>query len=111
MSGNIITVIVSDITLNNDDDKKSLFNAIEPKKIFHRELDIDVNTLSKNFKNYLNNFGDVLSNIPEQIGEYSLQEITLNLALGAKGEVRLIAGVESSINGGISIKLVKKEAG
>lgn len=101
-------ILVSEDKLINTNDTKSIFKALDKKITSLCEINIDVQTLSENLNAYLKDIGGVLSSIPVEMGEYSLQEVTLNLALGAKGEVRLIAGVESNINGGISLKLVKK---
>lgn len=104
---NKITIVVSDYDSKDLEGRKSIFDPESKATKF--AVNIDPLIISNNLKEYLNHLRSIFSIIPNSIGQYDLQEITLTLEIGASGEVRLIAGIQSNIKGGINIKLVKKE--
>lgn len=75
------------------------------KDVIKREVSISPEQLSKNLRDFLDRFRPVITEQPEHIGGFRIDEIELSLAINAKGGVELIGKAEVGVEGGISLKL------
>ncbi len=79
------------------------------KTFVKNEINISAETLSKNLKEFLDKMKPVIESQATIIGQFSVSEIELNLAINATGGIDLVGKFEAGIKGGITIKLTRKE--
>lgn len=73
---------------------------------FERRAQVSPETLQINLKSFLESMETAIKGIPGAMAGYSLEEISLTLEVGAKGEIGLLGtGGELSGKGSISLKL------
>jgi len=73
------------------------------------EIKIGTETLSKNLKDFLEKIKPIIESQTTDIGQFSVTEIELNLAINASGGIDLIGKFDAGIEGGITIKFTRKE--
>jgi len=73
------------------------------------EIKISTEILSKNLKDFLEKIKPVIESQTTAIGQFSVSEIELNLAINASGGIDLIGKFDAGIEGGITIKLTRKD--
>jgi hypothetical protein len=73
---------------------------------FERRAQVSPETLQTNLKSFLESMETAMKGIPGAMAGYALEEISLTLEVGAKGEIGLLGtGGELSGKGSISLKL------
>lgn len=102
-NNNLITVI----TTTQTSDIKGAMPTL--KNLSNNEITVTSEKLSLNLKGFLEKFKPVFEQQETQIGNFEISEIELSLAINASGGIELIGKVEVGIEGGIKIKLQKRD--
>lgn len=76
---------------------------------FERRAQVSPETLQANLKAFLESMETAMKGIPGVMAGYALEEVSLTLEVGAKGEIGLLGtGGELSGKGSISLKLKRR---
>lgn len=99
---NLITIL----TTSSDQGEKA---GLPKFNFLKNEFKISADTLATNLKDFLEKIKPVIEGQVAVIGEFSITEIELNLAINASGGIDLIGKFDAGIEGGITIKLTRQE--
>ena len=80
------------------------------KSFSKKEIKVNPADLANNLKDFLATLKPVIEAQTTKIGEFSVEEIELSLAINAKGGIELIGKFDAGIEGGIKIKLKRKDS-
>jgi len=71
---------------------------------------IPIEEFKKEVENFYKTISQAFVRLDNMVGQYSLEEITINAEFNASGKIGILAfGAEAGIKGGISFKLVRKK--
>ncbi len=70
--------------------------------------EVDVSELTGNLQNVLSEFQDALTELPAGKSGFAVDAVALNLTVGAKGKIGLIASAEVSASAAITVTLKRQ---
>jgi hypothetical protein len=95
-SGGVIRILGSE-----DTDSRSIFDRLR-----YRRAEISADEFKERLKNFLTSMEEVVRDLPETLGEFKLDQITLTAEISAKGQVSLLGtGGEIAGKGGLTFTL------
>jgi len=90
-----------------DVDRGKVADAI--RGIFVHRTDIRADDLAARLKEFLDRMDNVVKEIPENVGTYKIDAVTLSVEVSAKGTVSLVGtGVELGGKGGLTFTLKRR---
>lgn len=94
--------------LTTSQEQKEKAGLPDFKAFAKKEIKVSTEALSKNLKEFMEKIKPIIESQAEKIGQFSVTEIELNLAINASGGIDLIGKMEAGIEGGITIKLTRE---
>lgn len=104
------------ILVRTEDSEKQIKNAL-PKfgqnasNVGAKVTEVSTEVLSNNLNSFLGSFENILSEQPEKIGDFFLDEFELTLGINASGGIELLGKLTAGAQAGIKIKLKRRERG
>jgi hypothetical protein len=98
------------ILIWTDENTKQIKNALPLAKVdaITTVAGAQPEHLAQRFKEFITAFETVLQECPENVGNFSIDQLELNLTVNANGEIGLIGKISSGIATSIKVTLKRK---
>lgn len=101
-SGKVISILGSE-----DTDTRSIFDRLR-----YRRAELSADEFKERVQSFLTSMEEVVRGLPETLGEFKLDQITLTAEVSAKGQVSLLGtGGEIAGKGGLTFTLKREKQG
>lgn len=98
--GEVIAILGSE-----DTDTRSIFDRLR-----YRRAEIAADELQERLRKFLDAMQGVVEGLPDKLGEFKLEQITLTAEISAKGQVSLLGtGGEVAGKGGLTFTLKREK--
>ncbi|MHB9073685.1 MAG: Pepco domain-containing protein [Desulfobaccales bacterium] len=94
------------VEINETRNEKHAFGR--PTKMITQVVEIYPEVISKNLEFFLANFEPVLNGPGNNLGEFEIDEIELNLNVNAEGGISLIGAIKAGVAASFKVKLKRK---
>jgi hypothetical protein len=111
MPSDVLSIVTAEIPetaakkgATKDVDRGRVTDAI--KSVFVHRTEIKADVLAARLKEFLDTMNNVMKDVPENLGTYKVDAMTLSVEVSAKGTVSLVGtGVELAGKGGLTFTL------
>lgn len=98
--GEVITILGSE-----DTDTRSIFDRLR-----YRRAEVSADELQTRLRNFLTSMQGVVEGLPDKLGEFKLEQVTLTAEVSAKGQISLLGtGGEVAGKGGLTFTLKREK--
>ena len=102
------TTSITVITVSDNSDTKG---ALSFKPNLPKQITIEPNDIVGQMHIFLDNFQKIFEEQSQDSNSFIIDEIELNLAINASGGIELVGKANAGIEGGIKVKLKRKNEG